>query len=185
MTELDYKILDFIRENLSCKPMDAIMKCITFLGEAGWFWILLGIVLGGGAENTPRRCDGAAALLLSLIVCNIAVKPLVGRIRPYDLREGIEIIISRPTDFSFPSGHASASFAAAAALFAYDKKWGAGALVLAALIAFSRLYLYVHYPSDVFAGTLLGILFGAMAYYIVKTVYGRIEKRRNPGNAQL
>lgn len=139
----------------------------------------------GGAENTPRRCDGACGASAQSDRVQHRRKAARRRIRPYDLREGIEIIISRPTDFSFPSGHASASFAAAAALFAYDKKWGAGALVLAALIAFSRLYLYVHYPSDVFAGTLLGILFGAMAYYIVKTVYGRIEKRRNPGNAQL
>ena len=185
MTDIDYRILDFIRENLSCKPMDAIMKCFTFLGEAGWFWILLGIVLAAVPKTRRIGVTVLTALVFSLIVCNIAVKPLVARIRPYDFKEGIEIIISKPPDFSFPSGHASASFAAAAAIFAYHKKWGSGALAVAALIAFSRLYLYVHYPSDVFAGTLLGILCGMCAYYIVKTVFNRIDRKRNPGHAAL
>ena len=183
MTELDYKILDFIRENLSGKPMDIVMKCITFLGEAGWLWIVLGVILAVAPKTRRIGITVLTALVLSFIVCNITVKPLVGRIRPYDLKEGIEIIISKPTDFSFPSGHASASFAAATAIFSYRKKWGTGALIVAALIAFSRLYLYVHYPSDVFAGTLLGILFGVVAYYIGKAIFGKIDKRRNSENA--
>ena len=184
MTELDFRILDFIREHFSSGPMDAAMKFFTFLGEAGWFWILIGIVLAAIPKTRRTGVTVLAALLLSLIVCNLTIKPLVGRIRPYDLREGIELMIAGPTDFSFPSGHASASCAAAAAIFAYHKKWGAGALALAAVIAFSRLYLYVHYPSDVLAGSLLGILFGVISYYIVKTVFERIGKKRGSKNAK-
>ena len=185
MTELDYKILDFIRAHFSCGPMDTLMKCITFLGEAGWFWILLGIALALIPKTRRVGITVLTALVFSLIVCNLTIKPLAARIRPYDLREGIEIIISKPLDFSFPSGHSSASFAAAAALFAYYKKWGAGALTLAALIAFSRLYLYVHYPSDVLAGTVLGLLAGLAAYYTVKAVWGYVEKKRGQGHAAL
>lgn len=184
MTELDFRILDFIREHFSSGPMDTAMKLFTFLGEAGWLWILIGIVLAAIPKTRRAGVTVLAALLLSLIVCNVTIKPLVARIRPYELREGLELIIARPTDFSFPSGHASASFAAAAAIFAYHKKWGAGALALAAVIAFSRLYLYVHYPSDVLAGSLLGILFGVISYYIVKTVFERIGKKRGSKNAK-
>ena len=185
MTELDFKILDFIREHFTCKAMDIIMKCFTFLGEVGWFWILLGIALVAFPKTRRIGVTVIAALGISFLVCNLAVKPMVGRIRPYDLKEGIELIVSKPTDFSFPSGHTSASFAAAAAIFAYRKKWGSGALALAALIAFSRLYLYVHYPSDVLAGLVLGVFAGAAAYYIVKTIYGSIDKKRDLKNAKV
>ena len=178
MVEIDFKILDFIREHLSCKAMDVLMKCITFLGEAGWFWILLGIALVAFPKTRRVGVTVLSALVICLVVCNLTVKPLVARIRPFDLKEGIDLIIKKPGDYSVPSGHTAASFAAAAALFAYHKKWGTGALIVAALIAFSRLYLYVHYPSDVFAGLLLGLLAAAIAYYIVKTVYDKIEKKR-------
>lgn len=104
MTELDFRILDFIREHFSSGPMDAAMKFFTFLGEAGWFWILIGIVLAAIPKTRRTGVTVLAALLLSLIVCNVTIKPLVGRIRPYDLREGIELMIAGPTDFSFPSG---------------------------------------------------------------------------------
>ena len=86
MTELDFRILDFIREHFSSGPMDAAMKFFTFLGEAGWFWILIGIVLAAIPKTRRTGVTVLAALLLSLIVCNLTIKPLVGRIRPYDLR---------------------------------------------------------------------------------------------------
>lgn len=175
MIDIEYKILDGIRNSMSSDILDPIMKGLSFLAEAGWFWILLGLVLAFIPKTRKIGVTVLCALILSLIVCNITIKPLAARIRPYDLRDGIELIVSKPTDYSFPSGHSSASFAAAAAIFAYKKRWGAAALVLAALIAFSRLYLYVHFPTDVLGGSLLGCLFGVCAYYIVKFVYPKAE----------
>lgn len=165
---IEYAILDFIRNNLSHPIMDTLMKAITFLGNAGWFWIALGIILSIIPKTRKIGITVCVSLLFSVILCNLTIKPLVARIRPYDFIEGIELIVTAPTDFSFPSGHTSASFAAAAAVFAHNKQYGIAALVLAALIAFSRLYLYVHFPTDVLAGALLGSFCAVMAYYVVK-----------------
>ena len=107
----------------------------------------------------------------------------MARIRPYDIKEGIELIISTPSDYSFPSGHTSASFAAAVAVFACNKKWGSGALALAAVIAFTRLYLYVHFPTDVLAGAVLGTLCGVISYYVVKFAFQKYYSKRGLNNA--
>ncbi len=161
-------ILDFIRENLSHPFMDGIMKGITFLGNAGWFWICLGVVLSVIPKTRKIGLTVCLALVINLVVCNLTLKPLIGRMRPFDLKEGIDLLISKPTDFSFPSGHTSASFASAVAVFMYNKKYGSMALVLAFLIAFSRLYLYVHFPTDVLGGIIIGSLCGICAYFLVK-----------------
>ncbi len=117
----------------------------------------------------------AAALLMDLILCNLILKNLVARVRPYDVNTAIAILIKKPLDFSFPSGHTAASFAAMTALFlAKMKKAWIAALVLAVLIAFSRLYFYVHYPTDVLGGAVVGILSGIIGYTIVE----KIDKRR-------
>ena len=104
----------------------------------------------------------ALALLTGLLVCNVVMKPLFARMRPYDYQllfhdRVIPLLIEAEKDFSFPSGHTIASFEAATALFLRHKKLGIPALILAGLIAFSRLYLYVHYPTDVLTSVILGI----------------------------
>ena len=112
-----------------------------------------------------------AALLVDLVVCNGILKPLVHRIRPFDVKTGVELLVNRPTDYSFPSGHTAASFASVMALYlAGEKKLWIPTLVLAVLIAFSRLYLYVHYPTDVLGGIAVGAVAGALGYWLVKKV---------------
>ena len=86
------------------------------------------------------------------------------RIRPYECYSCIDILINAPKDYSFPSGHTTISFAAAVPVFLRNKKWGIATLVMASLIAFSRLYLYVHYPSDILGGMVLGIIVGVITY---------------------
>lgn len=174
----EFKVLDFIRETLSCDVMDAIMKGITYIAEVGWFWILLGVVLIFFKKTRKIGITMLGALLLNLLVCNVTIKPLVGRIRPYDIKEGIDLIIKTPHDFSFPSGHTSASFAGAVALFLYNKKWGGAAVLLAALIGFTRLYLYVHFPTDVLAGAFIGALCAVISYLIVKFVFNKLENKK-------
>ena len=168
----EYAILDFIRETCSCAFMDSLMKFITFFGNGGWFWIVLGLTLAFIPKTRKIGITVCLALLINLLVCNITLKPLIARVRPYDLREGISLIIDAPHDFSFPSGHTSASFAAAFGVFLYDKKWyGISAMVFATLIAFSRLYLYVHFPTDILGGIVVGIASAVASFFIVKALY--------------
>lgn len=151
------------------------MAFITSLGNAGIIWIVLAVVLLILPKTRKTGIIVAAALLMDLILCNLILKNLVARVRPYDVNTAIAILIKKPLDFSFPSGHTAASFAAMTALFlAKMKKAWIAALILAVLIAFSRLYFYVHYPTDVLGGAVVGILSGIIGYTIVE----KIDKRR-------
>lgn len=102
------------------------------------------------SRDKEERAVLAAALCVDLVLCNRILKPAIARVRPFDVNTAVRLLIPKPGDFSFPSGHTAASFTAAAALwFAGEKKLWKPALVLASFIAFSRLYLYVHYPTDI------------------------------------
>ena len=119
----------------------------------------------------------AAALIIDLLLCNVLLKNFVARTRPYDVNTGIQLLVAKLRDYSFPSGHTAASFASAAALyFAGEKKLWKPALVLACLIAVSRLYLYVHYPTDVLAGILLGLIVSVAANVICRLAEPHIRK---------
>ena len=112
-----------------------------------------------------------AGLVLEIVCCNLVLKPLVARIRPCDVNTAVRLLIAWPDDFSFPSGHTGASFAAVAALYASRSKLWIPSLILAVLIAFSRLYLYVHYPSDVLAGIAIGIMAGWIGFKLVDIIW--------------
>lgn len=106
----------------------------------------------------------ALSLILEALCCNIILKPLVARLRPFEMNTAVQLVIEKPLDFSFPSGHTGAAFAVVSALYFCKNRGWIPALVMAVLIAFSRLYLYVHYPTDVLAGALLGMTAGWIAY---------------------
>ena len=174
---IDFAILDFIQANIRSPFLDAIMSFITYLGEGGILWIILAIVMICAKKYRREGFTVAAALILCLIFCNILIKNIVARTRPFDINTMIEPIISLPTDYSFPSGHTTAAFAAATALLlCKNRRFGIPTLIIAILIAFSRLYLYVHFPSDVLAGMILGAILAFAAYRIVNKIY---EKRKN------
>ena len=166
----EYAILDFIRNNLSSPFADGLMKGISFLGNAGWIWILTAICLMIFKRTRKAGVTIACALVFSLLISNLALKPLIARVRPYELKEGIALIISPPSDYSFPSGHTSASFAASVALILNEKRLGIAAMLLASLIAFSRLYLYVHFPSDILGGIIIGTLCGVLAFFATRKI---------------
>ncbi len=153
--------------------LDKVMVCITKLGDKGIFWIVVTILMLLLAKNKKMGWTSAVALLLSLIVVNILLKNTVCRPRPCWIDDSVKMLVKIPKDFSFPSGHSSASFAAAVSIFLYKKKEGIAAIVLAALIAVSRMYLFVHWPTDVLVGTIIGISVAIIAYFIVKFVYER------------
>lgn len=182
---LDGSILIYIQEYIRNPLLTPIFRFITSLGNSGWIWILITVILLLSKKMRKAGIVTLTALLLSVIIDNIILKNAVGRIRPYEVIDGLQILISRPIDFSFPSGHTGSSFAAAVVLFQMlPKKYGIPALVLAAAIGFSRLYVGVHYPSDVFCGIMIGTMIAILA---VKG-YQRLEEQRgaygNPKEAQ-
>ena len=171
---MELRFLDFL-QTIHTPLLDKILAFITSLGNAGIVWIVLVVVLLILPKTRKTGIIVAAALLMDLILCNLILKNLVARGRPYDVNTAIAILIKKPLDFSFPSGHTAASFAAMTALFlAKMKKAWIAALILAVLIAFSRVYFYVHYPTDVLGGAVVGILSGIIGYAIVE----KIDKRR-------
>ena len=156
---MEIKILDMI-QNLHTTVGDHFFIGITKLGDAGIIWIFLTILL--------LILAMLVGLCIDVIVCNGLLKNLVARTRPCDVNTAIQLLISHPTDYSFPSGHTAASFTAVAALyFSGDKKIWKAAIVLGTLIAFSRMYLYVHYPTDILGGALIGIFSGFVGAKIV------------------
>lgn len=156
-------VLLFIQQYLRIEPLNILWKGITFLGDKGWFWIVLAVLL---LFFQKTRKAGTAALLamgLGALITNLGLKPLVARPRPYDEIVALFPLVERLQDYSFPSGHTCASFACAAVYgVLLPKKWGRGILLLAIFIGLSRLYVGVHYPSDVLFGGLVGWISGKL-----------------------
>ncbi len=169
----DLAVLDFIQEHFRSTFFDFVMPAVSSLANGGIFWIALSVVLLLFRRTRKYGLTMALALIFGALVCNVILKPAVARIRPYDLVGDIQLLIPRVSDFSFPSGHTTSSFAAASALIFSKARGRFAALALAVLIAFSRLYLYVHYPTDVLAGILIGLCAGAAAWKIVQKVWRR------------
>ena len=158
----DLPILDWIAANLWCPLLDAVMPVITVLGDAGIFWMVIAAALLLFKKTRRVGLGMGIAMLMGLLLCNLTLKPLCQRPRPYDYQfdvfnKLIPLLIEQQHDFSFPSGHTIASFESAGVIALNNKKRGIPALILASLIAFSRLYLYVHYPTDVLVSVLLGL----------------------------
>lgn len=168
LLQLDGAILLWIQEHVRQDFLSPIVKFITHLGDAGWCWILLAVILLIVKKTRKIGLVTAVSLLSSYVVNNLILKNLVARVRPYEAVDGLQRIIEAQSDFSFPSGHSASSFAAAVVIFMLcPRKYGVPALVLAFLIALSRLYVGVHYPTDV----LTGVISGTVIAVIVCTVY--------------
>ena len=178
----DLPILDWIQANLQSELMDTVMPIITLLGDAGIFWIICSLILMVFPKTRRTGLGMGIAMAMGLLICNVIMKPIIGRIRPYDyqidilgktwndLLVGGKLLVDTPHDFSFPSGHTIASFEACTALMMGNKKLGIPATLLAILIAFSRMYLYVHYPTDVICSVILGTIFGLIGFGIAKII---------------
>ena len=178
----DLPILDWIQATLQSGFMDTIMPIITMFGDAGIFWMIWAAVLLIFPKTRKIGLGMGFAMILGLLVCNVTLKPLVGRMRPYDYQIDVlgkswndillagKLLVETPHDFSFPSGHTIASFEACGVLMLNDKRLGIPATILAILIAFSRLYLYVHYPTDVIFSVFAGILFAFIGNAIAQRI---------------
>ena len=176
----DAAILLWLQNNLRNPVLNPIMIFITHLGDKGILWIALTILMVILRKTRRVGVTSMISMVIGLLVVNVALKNWVARVRPYELLEGLQLMIEKQHDFSFPSGHATNSLACAwVMLRRMDKKYGVPALVMALLISFSRLYVAVHYPTDVFAGILIGILAGELAMVIVKALRKRFPAFRD------
>ena len=168
--QLDGEILLLIQQYLRTDMLTPFMKSVTFLGNGGWFWILCADVLLAVPKTRKPGYAAALSLIFGAIVTNLLLKNIVARPRPFAEIAALIPMITKPKDFSFPSGHTTASFAVALVMLRMlPKKFGIPAVVLAALVAFSRLYLGVHYPTDVLAGFVIALVGSTLSVWIVRT----------------
>ncbi|WP_298836234.1 phosphatase PAP2 family protein [Clostridium sp.] len=164
--KFDSSILLYIKDNMHGIIMDKVMIISTCLGNGGFIWITISLILIITKKYRKIGFMVLGALVLSGILGEEILKHIFKRIRP----SAVNLLIAKPVSYSFPSGHATSSFAAAGVLAKYFKKYALVFLSLASLIAFSRLYLYVHYPTDVLAGIVLGLICSVITIYLFNKV---------------
>lgn len=172
---LDWSLLYWIQNHTVCDLFDLLMPQLTLLGSGGAIWLLA----AGGMLCTKKYRRQGVILLVGLaaavLVGNVCLKNLIARPRPCWRDDSVFMLISVPTDYSFPSGHTLASAIGATVLTKTDRRFGWAAIPIAVIIAFSRLYLFVHFPSDILAGAVLGVIIGEAAY--------RLGMRRSPARS--
>jgi undecaprenyl-diphosphatase len=168
MEGIEFHILNWIQANCRSSFLDTGMVFVSWLGNMGAVWLVLAFGLMCVKKYRKAGAAVLVALVLDFVCCNLILKPFIGRVRPCDVAPWVTLLIPRPTDWSFPSGHAAASMAAVGALAARKCWIWKPVLVLACLICFSRMYLYVHWPSDVIAGSVIGLGLGCWASFLVK-----------------
>ena len=174
---MEADILLFIQEHLRVFWLDPIMKGVSLLGNTGIIWILTGIALLFFKKTRRAGFDVLLCLLTAFILNNLIIKNLVARVRPYEAIAGLEAIVPQLHDWSFPSGHACSSFAAATSLALSFGKKGAWSFILATLIAISRVYVGVHYPSDVIVGIAVGSLTAYLTFKLSQKYIPFFERK--------
>lgn len=172
LLQADGGALLWIQDTLRCAFLDPVLTVYTKLGNAGLLWIVLSLVMLCFPKTRRAGFVSLVAMLLGLLCTNVVLKHLVGRTRPWLVVEGLVPLVAEPDPNSFPSGHTCAAFAAASAWWrTLPRRWmRVTGVVLAALMAFSRLYVGVHFPSDVLAGLAVGLLCGWLAWLIWKQI---------------
>lgn len=155
--------------------LDKIMVFLSTLGNAGILWIAAGVFFCIFPKYRKMGFQMIAAMAFTFLVGNLILKNLVARQRPCWLRPEMTLLVASPGDYSFPSGHSMNGFTAAVTMLCCDRRIGVPAVILASLIAFSRLYLFVHFPTDVFAGIVIGIVIAL----IVNRCFMKMNSKRN------
>ncbi len=175
-------ILDLIQQSFKCSFLDVFMKTVTLLGEDGIFFICMAVVMLFFRKTRKTGLMIGAALLMGFIIGNLILKNAFARVRPYDFNVNFDmagLLVESLGDKSFPSGHTLCVFEGCVVLFLTQKKYiGIPALLICTLVALSRLYLYVHYPTDVIAGAILGTIFAIAAVKLVNAGFAAYEKKK-------
>ncbi len=170
IVEVDGRILLLIQEFLRFEWLNPIVLFLTSLGNAGVIWILLAAILLLQKKYQKTGVSMAISLLIGFLITNLLLKNWVCRPRPYNMIPELHALVTA-NDWSFPSGHSTCSMAGAVSMFlGLPKKMGVPALILGALICLSRLYVGVHYPTDVLCGAAIGVLAAVCAFRITRNV---------------
>ena len=179
--KFDFQILFFIRDHIRTPLLNKVVAFYTTLGDDGIIWIALGLILL--IPKKTRKCGimVLAALLVMLVTNNIILKNLIARARPYathpELIEELIGIIHVPSSYSFPSGHTVSSMVAAFTVLTQHKKLGIATLVAATLMGISRLYVGVHFPTDVYCGIIVGALIALFVYWAEKKITPKLVEK--------
>ena len=190
LMQFESNILLWIQEYIRNDFLDPIVKFITHSGDHGYLWITLLVILLCIPKTRRAALIGAGTLLFTFIVTNLCLKPLIGRTRPYEVIEGLTRIIEKQSDRSFPSGHTANSMAVGVSLFLVSRKYeflgdkklyfpksaGWAVLVWSVLVGLSRLYVGVHYPTDVLGGAIIAIVNAIIVLGGYKKILAREQK---------
>lgn len=163
VAEMEFDIL-YALQSIHTGPLDFVMTTVSKMGDAGFVWIIMALALM--LSRKSRSCG--FLMLVSMAICllfgNLFLKNLIARERPCWIDPSVQLLLANPTDYSFPSGHTMHGFTAATMIFLHNRRAGIAALILAAVIAFSRMYLFVHFPTDILGGAIIGVLVAMLVY---------------------
>lgn len=174
----EFAVLDFIHNNIANPVLDFVAVFISSLGTMSILWVVLTAVLLINKKTRRLGAAMAVAVILVFIIGNLILKPMIARVRPYEINSTINLLVAKENDYSFPSGHTYFAFCCATVIFMRHKKVGTAFLIFAVFMGLSRLYLYVHFPTDVICGAVLGIIVGIAAHFIEKKLYSIKENRK-------
>ncbi len=177
----DERVLAFIQRNMHCSFLDAVMPVVSALGNFGGVWLATGLAFLCIPHYRVNGIVLLSMLSMGVLVGNICVKPFVARLRPCHRYPEWPLLVNRPKDYSFPSCHTLAAFISVPILMWTNPIIGIAGLAMAVLIAFSRMYLFVHYPSDVLAAVVMGLTMPFSAVLILVRIFGGIYRRRQFG----
>lgn len=181
ITQIDFNILYWIQENLRCAFLDILFPVMGEMQNLGIFGITVGVILL--FPKKTRFCGFAILVaMLGTLILEYGMKFFFTRVRPCNQVDDIVMLVAKPASYSFPSNHAASSFAAAVAVLMTMRKkiWAIPAFVIASLISFARIYCFVHFPSDVIVGAILGSLIGfGICLLMDKSGFKKFLQRKN------
>lgn len=148
--------------------LNPVMIFLSAIGEMGLVWVIISMILACVPRTRKCGLSMMAAMALSFLLGNCLLKNIIARPRPFSVDTSVIMLVPYPSEYSFPSGHTLNGFTASVTIFLYYRKAGVAAIFLAAAIAFSRMYLFVHYPTDILGGMVLGILDACLVYFLMK-----------------
>ena len=170
MNSIEIQILKFVQETFSCDFLDAIFKFVSYIGNKGAIWIVCALILCIFKKTRKAGIISAISLIFCLTIGNMTLKPLIGRMRPYEFDTSLKVIIPLLKDASFPSGHTMAAFAFCHSTAKIYKKYKIPLYALATFMGLSRIYLCMHFPTDVIFGAFFGILFAITSQKIYELI---------------
>lgn len=174
----EFNILNYIQDNIRNDFLDFVMSFWSFLGNMSWIWILLTVILLCFKRTRRIGIVCVIGFVLSFLITNCTIKPIVARIRPYEINTMVSLLLPKELDYSFPSGHTVYAMCYATIFFRKNKTIGICMFLFAAIMGFSRIYLYMHFPTDVLFGAVFGIIIGFFSVSIEKKWHESYKKRR-------